>query len=235
MANQYFKFKQFNINQDKCAMKVGTDGVLLGAWVSLNKEQAILDIGAGTGLISLMLAQRTNARIDAIEIDYNAYLQALDNVKHSPWANQINIYNQPLQEFRTNRMYDLVITNPPYFSNSQVNPLPNKSKARHDNFLKQEDILAACKKLLPEDGKLALILPFKEGIYFIEKAASKSLFCIRKTYVKPTPSKSPKRLLLELAWKKEPLIENYITIENNKRHDYTKEYIELTKDFYLNF
>ncbi len=235
MANNYFQFKQFRILQDKCAMKVGTDGVLLGAWVNLSDEQTILDIGTGTGLIALMLAQRSHAHVDAVESEINASKQAKENVQRSPWSKRIKIYHQPVQDFKPGKKYDLIITNPPYFINSKENPDINKTQARHTQTLSQDQLLSAVLRLLKKDGKLSIILPYVEGKMFLEAAQKKGLYCSRKTFVKPTPNKEPKRLMLEFTFKKKPLNEDYLVIENNKRHHYSKEYKELTKEFYLNF
>jgi len=237
LANKYFQFKEFIIYQDQCGMKVGTDGVLLGAWTNVSESNYILDIGTGTGLIAIMMAQRTSAKIDGIEIDQAACQQALQNVSECKWKDRINLYNQSFQDFSKfqQEQYDLIITNPPYFSNALQAPGKKRTNARHNHSLNFDDILKGSKKLLKETGRLSLILPFSEGMKFQEKAAAFDLFCIKKTYVKPLPGKDPKRLLMEFSFKKEPLTEDYLVIENNKRHHYTKEYKELTKKFYLYF
>ncbi|HAF27639.1 MAG TPA: tRNA (adenosine(37)-N6)-methyltransferase TrmM [Bacteroidales bacterium] len=237
MPNNYFKFKQFTVHQDKCAMKVGADGVLLGAWASCEHAQTILDIGTGTGLIALMLAQRSNSSIDAIEIDADACKQAADNANKSPWKERINIINQSFQDFskETNKNYDLIVSNPPYFQNSLVAPNPKRTDARHNSNLELEDIIMGSIKLLNENGKLNLILPYLEGNMFIVKAAEYNLFCVRQTKILPKPGAEPKRLLLEFMKTKKPLVEQEIIIELNKRHDYSDAYKNLTKDFYLAF
>jgi tRNA1Val (adenine37-N6)-methyltransferase len=132
-------------------------------------------------------------------------------------------------------LFDLIVTNPPYFINSKENPDPNKTKARHTQSLSHKDLLTSTERLLKPNGKLAIILPYIEGNLFLENASKIGLHCCRKTLVKPTPNKDPKRLLLELSFKEKPLTEDYLVIENNKRHHYSKEYKELTKEFYLNF
>ena len=237
MANKYFQFKEFIIYQDQCGMKVGTDGVLLGAWANISDSDFILDIGTGTGMIAIMMAQRTSAKIDGVEIDQAAYRQASQNVSECKWKNRIKLYNQSFQEFSKlqKERYDQIITNPPYFVNALQAPEKKRADARHAHSLNFDDILSGSKKLMKETGRLSLILPFSEGIKFQEKATAFDLFCIRKTYVKPLPDKDPKRLLMEFSFKKEPLTEDYLVIENNKRHHYTQEYKELTKQFYLYF
>lgn len=237
MPNNYFKFKQFTVYQDKCAMKVGTDGVLLGAWVDCEKAKNILDIGTGTGLIALMLAQRSNAIIDAIEIDQKACEQAIENVDKSPWKSRINVINKSLQEFSKQEDYafDVIVTNPPYFQNSLFAPDESRTNARHNSSMEYEDIIKVANKFLSEDGSLNLILPYLEGNMFILKAAENNLFCVRQTKVLPNPGKQPKRLLLEFKKIKMPLVEQEIIIELSKRHEYSEAYKNLTKDFYLAF
>ena len=237
MANQYFQFKQFLINQEKSAFKVGTDGVLLGAWADAEGAKHILDIGTGTGLIALMLAQRSDAIITAIEPDCDSFEQATGNVKRSQWAERISVINKDLVEFSKESLYkfDLIVSNPPYFNNSLQNPDPVKSATRHTTSLTMTDILNASNALLAENGKMVLILPYVEGTLFIAEAASFNLFCNKITRVKTYPAGPVKRLLLEFGTKKEILKENFLTIEQGKRHVYTDDYIELTKDFYLSF
>ncbi len=237
MPNDYFKFKQFIIQQDKCAMKVGTDGVLLGAWADCVNAKSILDIGAGTGLISLMLAQRSNAKIEAVEIDEAACVQAKENIKKSLWHDRIEILNKSFQDFSksTNEKYDLIVSNPPYFQNSLYAPDEKRTDARHNSNLKLDDLLNGALNLLTEKGKLSIILPYLEGTLFILKAAENGMYCIRQTKVLPKPDREPKRLLLEFMKEKMPLIEQELIIELNKRHEYSEAYKNLTKDFYLAF
>jgi tRNA1Val (adenine37-N6)-methyltransferase len=237
MANDYFKFKQFIVYQDQCAMKVGTDGVLLGAWANVESADRILDIGTGTGLIALMMAQRSNAAIDAVEIDSNACEQAQENVNQSLWSNRIKIIHQSFQDFatKTKTKYDLIVSNPPYFQNSLTPPRENRTKARHNTDLQLADILIGALNCLSESGTLSLILPYIEGSLFIVKAAEQGLFCVRKTNVLPKPGRKPKRLLLEFKKIKKPFIEQQLVVELNKRHEYSDDYKNLTKDFYLKF
>lgn len=237
MPNNYFKFKQFVIYQDKCAMKVGTDGVLLGAWTCCENREKVLDIGTGTGLIALMIAQKSNAQIDAVEIDQDACQQAKDNVLKSPWKEKVTIINQAFQEYAdsaTNK-YDLIVSNPPYFQNSLFAPDKNRTNARHNSNLELEDIIHGALKLLTDKGSLSIILPYLEGNMFIVKASEYGLYCVRQTKVLPKPNYEPKRLLLEFMKTKKPLDEQEIIIELNQRHQYSEAYKNLTKDFYLAF
>jgi tRNA1Val (adenine37-N6)-methyltransferase len=237
MPNDYFRFKQFTIYQDKCAMKVGTDGVLLGSWADCKNAKSILDIGTGTGLIALMLAQRSNVKIDAVEIDEEASSQAKENVAKSDWKDSIQILNLPFQEFckSTNAKYDLIVSNPPYFQNSLFAPDKKRTDARHNSNLELEELLDGAIKLLNDNGVFSLILPYVEGTMFILKASEKNLFCTCQTKVLPRPNREPKRLLLEFMKIKKPLVEQEIIIELNKRHEYSDAYKNLTKEFYLAF
>ena len=237
MSNNYFKFKEFTIEQDRCAMKVGTDGVLLGAWANCDSAKKGLDIGTGTGLVALMLAQRSNAVIDAVEIDTEAAKQAKENVEKSPWDDRIEVINQSFQEFTKmgGKKYDLIVSNPPYFQNAFFAPDEKRTNARHNSNLQLEDLLTGTQKLLSEDGILSIILPYLEGNMFILKASELGLFCVRQTKVLPKPNREPKRLLLEFMKTKKPLVEQEIIIELNKRHEYSEAYKNLTQDFYLAF
>lgn len=218
-------------------MKVGTDGVLLGSWANCENTKAILDIGTGTGLIALMLAQRSKAKIDAVEIDEQASLQAKENVARSDWKDSILILNTSFQEFctSTNKKYDLIVSNPPYFQNSLFAPDKKRTDARHNSNLELEELLEGAIKLLSENGVFSLILPYVEGTMFILKASEKGMYCTRQTNVLPRPGREPKRLLLEFIKIKKPLVEQEIIIELNKRHEYSDAYKNLTKDFYLAF
>jgi len=235
MANNYFKFKQFTIHQDKCAMKVGTDGVLIGAWATCENAEKVLDIGTGTGLIALMIAQRSNALIDAIEIDENACEQAQENFHKSIWENRINLIHQSFQDFvhETDKKYDLIVTNPPYFQNSLVAQDDQRTKARHNSELELYDILDGAEKLLSINGTLSIILPYIEGVLFIAKAAEHGLYCVRQTNVIPKPKSPIKRLLLEFQRQKKILVDQDLVIELENRHEYSENYKNLTRDFYL--
>ena len=235
MPNDYFKFKQFTIQQERCAMKVGTDAVLLGAWVNVAQSGQILDIGSGSGIISLMLAQRTNATIEGVEIDKDAYLQSIENAAKSPWRERIFFQNNSFQNFCLNNksQYNLIVSNPPYFVNSLKSDNINRNIARHNDSLTFEDIIEGVSQLLAPTGRFALILPYKEGCIFIAEAVKQSLFCIRKTNIKPKPNSSISRLLLEFHQLPAPCNEDFLVIGTGEIDKYSDKYIELTKDFYL--
>lgn len=235
MGNNFFRFKQFTIYQEKSAMKVGTDGVLLGAWTDCANVQNVLDIGTGTGLVAIMIAQRCGAKIEAVEIDQNSFVQAVENISICPWASRITAHRLPIQDYAqlTEKKYDLIISNPPFFSNSLKPKQEGKTISRHTDLLSFHDLIRAVKLLLTDNGVFSVILPYTEGLQFIGLCHESSLFCSRKTIVLPCPWKSPSRLLLEFCNKEQSLIEAFITIELTTRHEYSPEYINLTKDFYL--
>lgn len=236
MSNNYFIFKQFAVNQDRAGFKVGTDGVLLGALAETEGKSSILDIGTGTGLIALMLAQRSDAAITAIEPDPGSFSQACDNIRASRWADRIRIEKCTLQNFRSPvSKFDLIVTNPPYFIDSLRNPDSAKSMARHNITLTHKDVLDGAERLLEPEGTLQLILPCAEGNIFITEAMSCGFYCNRKVNIKPSPSSEIIRLIMSFSRERGEVTESILIIETGKRHDFTKEYRELTKEFYLKF
>ena len=232
-----FQFKQFSVQQDKCAMKIGTDGVLLGAWAPIEHHpNTILDIGTGTGLIALMLAQRTSAeQIDAIEIDENAYEQAVDNFENSPWGDRLFCFHAGLDEFmdEPEDQYDLIVSNPPFYAEDFKTENKQRDLARFQDALPFEDLVEAADLLLSENGIFAVIIPFKEETRFIDLCAETELFPVKVTRVKGTPNSEIKRSLLAFKRYELPVLTPDELIIETARHQYTPEYIELTKDFYL--
>ena len=229
-----FRFKQFAVEQDDVAMKVGTDGVLLGAWASCDGAERILDIGTGTGVIALMLAQRnTEAKIHAVEIDSTATQRARSNFDMSPWAERLDVECCAVQAFNRAEKFDLIISNPPYFVDSLLPPDAKRSTARHTHDLTFEELDKAVCRLLADDGRFALILPTAE---FEKYLSITHLHLVRRCDVHPTTGAAVKRVMAEFAKSKiaTPANEN-ITIEQQRRGDYTEEYRTLTKDFYLKF
>lgn len=231
-----FKFKQFTIAQDRCAMKIGTDGVLLGAWVSLNTHPfSILDIGAGTGVISLMLAQRSTAQqLDAIEIDEHAYEQCTENFENSTWNDRLFCYHASVQEFaqEIEDTYDLIISNPPFYTDTYKTNDAQRDLARFADALPFEHLAICAAHLLAEDGIFSIIIPFKEEETFIDIAKDVGLFPNRICHVKGTPTSDIKRSLLEFSFKHTAIQTSELVIET-ARHQYTEDYHNLTKDFYL--
>jgi len=232
-----FKFKQFSINQDKTAMKIGTDGVLLGTWAPIHEQTfSILDIGSGTGIIALMLAQRSNAdQIDALEIDEDAYEQAVENFENSPWSDRLFCYHAGLDEFieEPEDEYDLIVSNPPFYTENYFSGDEQRDQARFTEALPFEDLVEAADLLLSENGVFAIIVPYKEEEKLIALAHDFDLFPIKITRVKGTPTTEIKRSLLAFSRnvpENVPVDELVIEIA---RHEYTPEYTALTKDFYL--
>ncbi len=237
MSSQEFVFKQFKIHQDKCAMKVGTDAVLLGAWVNASTAKTILDIGTGTGIISLMLAQKSDAIIDAIDIDTNAYMQAMENITDCKWKNRIHVHHISIQQYTLDckHKYDLIVSNPPYFVDSSKSSEEARSKARHTDQLPFADLLNGVLNLLDPLGSFYVILPTKESQLFREMAEAQNLFVTKLTRVITRTDKPEKRLLMKFEFCQKLLEEDSITIEKDERHSYTDQYKELTKDYYIAF
>jgi tRNA1Val (adenine37-N6)-methyltransferase len=237
--NNYFQFKQFRIIQERSAMKVGMDGVLLGAWIDPSGAERILDIGTGTGLIALMMAQKNDfAQIDAIEIDSEAFEEAEKNFQDSAWNDRIWIECCSFQEYaeKADRKYDLIVSNPPFFAKDGLKaPSQNRSQARHSDSLSLEALISGSMNLLADNGRIALILPV-ESLHKIKNIAlSNHLNLSRLCRVKPNPPKPDFRILVELTQKECVTIEEHLMIEFERHHDYTLEYKDLTKDFYLKF
>ncbi|MDR1919106.1 MAG: methyltransferase [Tannerellaceae bacterium] len=236
MANDYFRFKQFMIRQERCAMKVGTDGVLLGAWVGLDGCRKMLDVGTGTGVIALMLAQRKpEATVEAVEIDESAYGQAKENAGDSPFARRIHMIHAPFSDYasQTDSKYDLIVSNPPYFVRSLKNPDPQRRIARHTDSLAVEELIEKAKGLLTKDGRLALILPAGQADELSAIAQSNELSVTRQTLVIPFPGAAPKRILSELSTALSPACTADSLLIADACRQYTTAYVALTRDFYL--
>ena len=303
MANPYFSFKQFTVWQEHAAMRVGTDGVLLGAWCDLasdvsavipdestdrrqpenvcpadpsqildssNRDQTVwddhvqdereksvcgaqngadaetkkvgrvLDIGSGTGVIALMVAQRTsNAQIDAVVPDSGSCEDALRNFAESPWADRLHLHGVTLQEYVSRYaekvQYDLIVSNPPYFVDSLKAPDPVRNAVRHAVSLPFEELLDGVKALLAEHGRFAVILPVTEGVLLEKLALERSLHCVRKCLVQTKPGVPPKRVMMEFGRKSVPLRSDLLIMETERQQEFTEEYRRLTRDFYLKF
>lgn len=234
--NKPFQFKQFTIHQDQCAMKVGTDGVLLGAWVSIaHNPDSILDIGAGTGLLALQLAQRSQAMaVDAIEIDEKAFEQCVANFEASPWGDRLFCYHASWQEFykEVDDSYDLIISNPPFHTEEVTSGSTARDNARQEIALPFEELLQGVRKLLSLKGIFALVLPFSAEANFRELALKEQLFATRILRVRGNAQAAVKRSLMEFSFEEKIPVEDELIIEK-ERHEYTSAYQVLTKDFYL--
>jgi len=238
MSNDTFEFKKFKIKQDKCAMRVSTDAVLLGAWVIPNGSSSILDIGTGTGIIALMLAQKTNALITAIDIDKDSTEQAKLNVAESIYSTKVNVIHSSFQELvkTSTQKFNLIVTNPPYFIDSLKNSSETRSTARHTDLLSFEDLLNGVKKLLDDKGKFCLILPKNEASLFREMAQTKGLYLSKLLRIRTRFEKdSEKRHLMQFEFKESEFSESTLVIEKDSHRNYTQEYKDLTKDYYLHF
>lgn len=233
MPNPYFAFKQFTVRHDRCAMKVGTDGVLLGAWTDLSHSRRILDIGTGTGLIALMLAQRCmDAQITAIDLDSAAVEQAQENIQASPWKDRIEALQQDICTYHPNGTFDTIVSNPPYFIDSLKCPDGQRSTARHTDTLDADRLIGKVSELLTSDGRFSIILPAEQTEDLIRVAGEKGLHPSRQTWVITRPGLSPKRILMEFRKTPVTLQPDELVIEL-ERHVYSEEYIALTKEFYL--
>jgi tRNA1Val (adenine37-N6)-methyltransferase len=233
-----FHFKKFSIDDSRAAMKIGTDSVMLGAWADCSSETRILDIGTGTGILALMMAQRNpGISIDAVELEYNAAELAVLNTKLSPWQAQIRIINSSIQDFanHNHHKYSLILCNPPFFTSSLKSQVQNRNLARHNDFLAVRDLLSISSKLLSVTGKASFVLPADAITVWKAEAEIVGLFIQKFTYIKSTSDHRPHRILLTLTNKKgEVFAEDEICIYTSTR-TYTSEYRDLTRDFYLHF
>lgn len=232
--DKQFHFKKFSVRHDRSSMKVGTDAVLLGTWADVNKATHILDIGAGTGVIALLLAQRTkpNVIIEAVEIERLAYEDASENFNSSPWSDRMHLHHKPVQHFTPINQFDLIISNPPYFQDSFKPPNAQRVVARHTENLSFLELLDTATKLLLEKGKLNIILPYTEGIQFIALAEEKNLHCSRKWSFKTRKEKPIERWLLEFSKTKIETEEGEILLYRSG-DEWSPAYTALTRDFYL--
>lgn len=202
MSNPYFQFKQFTVWHDKCAMKVGTDGVLLGAWTSVESAHRILDIGTGTGLVALMLAQRSlpDANIVALEIDEAAVGQARENVIRSPWKERVEVVQADFRKYRSSDKFDVIVSNPPYFVDSLECPDRQRAAARHNDSLTYEDLLEGVSGLLTENGFFTVVIPADVAERVKKIASIKKLYAVRQLNVITKPGGIPKRVLITFSF-----------------------------------
>lgn len=235
-----FVFKQFSIQHNKCAMKIGTDGVLLGSWASslIKSPVNILDIGSGTGVIGLMMAQRyPSTHIEAIEIDEKAFEQTVENFENSPWSDRLFCYHASFQEFFTevdDEKYDLIVSNPPFYNGTNKTNNEQRNKARFEDALPFEHLLYGTSKLLSHEGNAVFIIPIDQEEKFLNIAKEMYLFPIQVTHVQGNKNSKPKRSLLNLSFNKTENTTSSKLILEQERHVYTPEYKKLVEDFYLN-
>jgi tRNA1Val (adenine37-N6)-methyltransferase len=233
----HFQFKQFEVQHDRSTMKVGTDAVLLGAWARVANANRILDIGTGSGIIALMVAQRSmpTTRIDAVEIEEQDAAQAAENFSGSPWSERLHIHVGPIQGFTppgAASPYDAIVSNPPYFINSQEPPNKRRHEARHTVTLDHVALLGAADRLLQPQGTLNVVLPFTEGLQFIDLAKQQGFFCTRQYSFRTREGKPIERWLLEFSRNERETETGEILLYKEKL-EWSDSYVELTRDFYL--
>ena len=232
MSKTVFRFKQFEVSQEKSAMKIGTDGVLLGAWANAKASGSILDIGTGTGLISLMLAQRfPTAKILGLEIDENAANEAKFNFEQSPFSDRLNLIHSSIQNFEPNIQFDFIVSNPPFFDLTHKE-ISARNTARQQSDLTLNELLLHTNRLLTPKGKAAFIIPFDKENEFVEFAKKQELFPSSITQIRGNATAEIKRSLIELTRNKQSTLLEELVIEI-QRNVYTDDYIQLTKEFYL--
>ena len=236
-----FTFKQFTIHQDRCAMKVGTDGVLLGAWARVEHCKHILDAGTGTGLVALMAAQRSEAHIIAIDLDVSAVAQATENASASPWKERIEVVEADMRELShtqldtpedNSQLFDAILCNPPFFENSLKCPDAARTMARHTDTLTFDELARSASRMLTPEGELSVIIPYDRATDMTVSAACYGLFASRQTIIVPVEGGKPKRILMAFSKQGEPHTPHTLHIRDTQRN-YTEEYRELVKDFYL--
>ena len=237
MATPYFKFKQFIVQHDRSSLKVGTDAVLLGAWADVSDAKKILDIGTGSGVIALMLAQRSHAQIDAIDIDEESFKQATENFSSSPWSDKLSAFNISLKNFEAaaTTKYDLIVSNPPYFTDSYKPTDPQRFSARHNDQLPITELADEVSKLLSAEGKFCVILPVKEAGQLVLALRSSQIFPQKELWVYSFTGKEVFRKLILFGRTEIFCTRNELTIETAPGQGYSREYIELTREYYLNF
>ena len=234
MSNSWFRFKRFLVNQEDCAMKVGTDGVLLGAWADIRPGCRVLDVGTGTCVIALMAAQRGAEHVTAVEIDTATAAQAARNAAGSEWADRIEVLPLDIADYVTDARFDRILSNPPYFRDSLRSPDLGRNTARHNDALSYETLTGCAASLLAPDGQLCVVLPYDSVGEFVRCALNRGLYLIRRTDVVTAPGRSPKRSLLAFSNTESQLAANVLAIRNDSGNE-SADYINLVKDFYLNY
>jgi tRNA1Val (adenine37-N6)-methyltransferase len=233
-SNSYFQFKQFVVNQEDCAMKVGTDGVLLGAWFDFKENGSVLDIGTGTGLIALMAAQRGADSVVAVEIDEKAARQAAENVASSKWKDIVTVVLSDIACFSDDKRFDAVVCNPPFFRDSLRSPDSVRSQARHNDTLSYEKLAEMANSLLSDSGLFSLVLPYDMADTFISVAAKNGLYLCKRTNVVTRKGNLPKRVLLSLCKQVKVCVTDELVMFDELNNE-TSEYISIVRDFYLKY
>ena len=235
MPNPQFAFKQFAVQQDRCALKVGTDGVVLGAWANVEGAKRILDIGTGTGLLALMAAQRApDAWVDAVEIDEASAGQAAENVVASPWADRVRVHRMDVRRMRSSEPYDLILCNPPFYAGEMDSPDARTGVAKHAGELTFTQLIEAVRSLLAEEGRFACIIPLNREAELLELAEGAWLGLERRCVLHYLEGRPPKRVLLEFVRGGSAPGEEELTVEHAPGL-YTEAYRTLLRDFMLKF
>ena len=232
-----FQFKQFSIHDEKSTIKVGTDAVLLGAWINPKRSKSILDIGTGSGIIALMVAQKSDAKIKAIDIDFDSIQESTANFNNSPWSENLYARHISFLDFvkQTNEKYDLILSNPPYFNNSLKSPSDKKNLSKHASTLLHKELLLGVKKLISPDGMFAVIIPYDQMNSFKNIALIEGLFCNKKLIIYPTPKKPANRILMEFCLNRQSQLKEDELIIRTESGIFSEQYKTLTRDFYLDF
>ena len=233
-SGTYFHFKQFSVRHDRCAMKVGTDAVLLASWVDVSEVQRILDIGTGSGIIALMLAQRAlhATLIESVEIEKGAADQAAENFRNSPWPSRLAVHHLAIQEYFPDKRFDLITTNPPYFNKSLEPPDKRRHQVRHTASLPHDVLLSSVVRLLTVNGRFSLILPFKEAMLFSDVASQHGLHCSRRYHFRTRKEKPLERTLLEFSRRAQMVDEGEILLYENGS-EWSLSYRNLISEFYI--
>jgi tRNA1Val (adenine37-N6)-methyltransferase len=236
MPNPFFRFKQFVIHQDRCVMKVCTDSCILGAWTALELKQSknTLDIGTGSGLLSLMLAQKSDTFVDAIESDPEAASQARENIQLTSWCNRIRVLEADVRDYQAPAGYDFIITNPPFYESDLQSPESKKNQAKHAVRLSLGELITAISKNLKPDGAFSILLPYHREAYFEKLAADGGFFLLRKLTVQQTPLHAPFRSICLFGYRKPSAVASEILIIKAADGKYSEEFVKIMKDYYLN-
>ncbi len=238
MANTFFQFKQFTIQQERAALKVSTDSCLFGAWVAHEIQirdyqiKNVLDIGAGTGLLMLMIAQQSHAVINGIEIDKSAYGQASENIKASPWHERLHLFLGDVKNFLFDQKYDLILCNPPFYEHDLKSDSATRNLAMHDSGLKLQELIDIADRIISAEGLFTVLLPFHRSNDFIKLAETKDLFLRKRMDVRQTVNHSFFRSIM-LFSRKKLQVETFSMAIKDEQNEYTPSFVELLKDYYL--
>jgi tRNA1Val (adenine37-N6)-methyltransferase len=235
VKNHTFQFKQFSVSDKNCGMKIGTDGVLLGAIAAGVRCTNVLDIGTGCGLIGLMIAQKQNATIDCIDIDPLSYSDAKTNIENSPWSSRLRLFKTSFQEFTkfSTKKYNLIVCNPPFFHNSLKTSSLKRNTARHSDSLSYKELFDGVAKILDDSGAFLIIFPSSQKSDVNIIIENLELFVNEEYLIRPNPEKDVHRVILSISKKKQPVVKYEFAIETGIRHQYSEEYKILTQDYYL--